>query len=232
MCGRILLATPLAELQRAFGFAERPNLAPRYNIAPTQDVATVRLEGGARRFAAARWGLVPSWAKDPSVGSRMINARGESVAEKPAFRAAFRQRRCLVPADGFYEWLAVDGGKRKQPYVIRRPDRTPFALAGLWERWPGPRGEPLPAPLETVTIVTTVANAALARLHDRMPVVLDPADYDRWLDPATPLPDVAALLRPAPDAALEAQPVSPRVNNVRHDDPGCIEPFDAQPSLL
>lgn len=225
------LATPVAELKRIFEFSETPNLRPRWNVAPTQDVAAVRLgEDGARHLDLLRWGLVPHWADDPAIGNRMINARGESVADKPAFRGAFRQRRCLVPADGFYEWKAA--GKRKQPYLIRRRDGRPLAFAGLWERWPGPKGAPLPQPLETVTIVTTAAGGMIADLHERMPVMLEPEHWGLWLDPRAPLPMVEDLLRPAPDPALEAVPVSTRVNDVRNDDDACIVPFDAPPTLL
>ncbi|HEY0835337.1 MAG TPA: SOS response-associated peptidase [Azospirillum sp.] len=225
------LATPVAELKRLFAFSETPNLRPRWNIAPTQDVAAVRLgEDGARHLVLLRWGLVPSWADDPVIGSRMINARGETLAGKPAFRSAFRHRRCLVPADGFYEWKTA--GKRKQPYLIRRADGRPLAFAGLWERWPGPKGAPLPQPLETVTIVTTAAGGVVADLHERMPVMLDPADWPLWLDPDAPPPMVEGLLRPAPDAALEAFPVATHVNNVRNDDETCVVPFDAPPTLL
>jgi len=232
MCGRMLLTTPVSELQKVFGFPEAPNLAPRWNIAPTQDIAAVRLEDGGRHLALLRWGLVPHWAADPSVGSRMINARAETLAEKPAFRTAFRQRRCLIPIDGFYEWKALDGGKRKQPYAIRRGDRAPMALAGLWESWAGPKGQPLPQPLQTASIVTTTANAVLAGLHDRMPVIVAETDWERWLDPGAPLPAVQDLLRPAPDGDLEAFPVSPRVNSVRNDDESCIVAFDAPPTLF
>jgi len=180
MCGRFLLKSPLVELQGAFGFAERLNLEPRFNIAPAQTVAIVRLRanGDGRELALVRWGLVPAWAKEPAIGGKMINARAEGIAAKPAFRAAFRQRRALVLADGFYEWRKVEGS-RKQPMLIRRRDHAPFAFAGLWEVWRGPDG-----PLETCTIVTTAANALLAPIHDRMPVILDPADHEAWLDPA------------------------------------------------
>ena len=218
MCGRYLLRAPLDELQQAFGFPERPNLAPRYNIAPTQPVPIVRLraDGRGRELALVRWGLVPPWAKDAAIGSRMINARAEGITEKPAFRGAFRKRRCLVPADGFYEWRKVAGGG-KRPVLIRRRDGAPFAFAGLWERWRGPEG-----PLDTCTIVTTDANALLAPIHDRMPVILDPADHERWLDPSRP--GAEELLRPCPDDRLEAVPVSTRVNSPRNDDPSLLEP--------
>ena len=228
----MLLTTPVSELQKLFQFPEAPNLAQRWNIAPTQDIAAVRRDGDEKHLALLRWGLVPHWADDPSIGSRMINARAETLADKPAFRTAFRQRRCLIPIDGFYEWKALEGGKRKQPYAIRRRDRAPLALAGLWESWPGPKGQPLPQPMQTAAIVTTTANAVLRPLHERMPVVVAPEDWDLWLDPAAPVPMVQGLLRPAPDADLEAYPVSTPVNSVRNADQSCIVPFDAPPTLF
>ncbi|MGY0712171.1 SOS response-associated peptidase [Azospirillum argentinense] len=225
----MILATPAAEVQRLFGFPELPNLQPRWNVAPTQPVPAVRREEDGRHLVTLRWGLVPFWADDPSIGARLINARGETLAEKPSFREAFRKRRCLVPVDGFYEWKAE--GKRKQGYAIRRRDRAPFAFAGLWERWNGPKGGPaLAEPVETLTIVTTTANAVLKPLHDRMPVILDETDWDLWLDPAAPLPVLEGLLKPAPDALLEAHPVGPRVNNVRNDDEACAAPLDDAPT--
>lgn len=234
MCGRFTLATPGSELQRRFGLPEPPELRPRYNIAPTQSIAIVRRHDSGRELALVRWGLVPSWADDPGIGSRMINARAETVAEKPAFRAAFRKRRCLVPADGFYEWQARDG--RKQPFLIRRRDHAPFAFAGLWEHWEGPKGRPdqrAEPSLQTATLITTRANAVLEPLHERMPVILDPADYDLWLDPAAPWQMAETLLRPCRDDALESEPVSTRVNSVRHDDPACVAPVtDEPPGLL
>jgi len=220
MCGRFLLHAPVEVLQRAFGFEERPNLQPRYNVAPTQTVPIVRRKGDdGRELAPVRWGLIPSWAKDASIGGRLINARAETVAEKPAFRGAFRRRRALVPADGFYEWRKREGDRPKQPLLIRRRDGQPFALAGLWEHWRGPEGE-----VQTCTIVTTAANAVLAPIHDRMPVILDPAAYDRWLDPARP--GAEELLRPCPDEWLEAFPVGTRVNNVRNDAAELIAPMN------
>ena len=225
----MILATPVAEVQRLFGFPELPNLKPRWNVAPTQPVPTVRREEDGRHLVTLRWGLVPFWADDPSIGARLINARAETLAGKPSFREAFRKRRCLVPVDGFYEWKAE--GKRKQGYAIRRRDRTPFAFAGLWERWNGPKGGPaLAEPLETLTIVTTTANAVLKPLHDRMPVILDQTDWDLWLDPAAPPSVLEGLLKPAPDALLEAYAVGPRVNNVRNDDAECAVPFDDAPT--
>lgn len=218
-----MLTSPVSAIERIFGVPERPNLKPRWNIAPTQEIPIIRKDKDRRRLALPRWGLVPSWAEDPSIGARMINARSESAAEKPAFREAFRLRRCLVPVDGFYEWAEVDG--RKQGRIIRCRDRALFALAGLWECWRGPKGGPaVEPPLETATVLTTSANAALSVLHDRMPVILDEGDWAAWLDPETPLSDLATLLRPAPDDLLDLTPVGPRVNSVRNDDPGCLDP--------
>ena len=215
MCGRFTVRTPAHRLAEAFGVDLRANLAPRYNIAPTQQVAVLRGDG----FSMLRWGLVPSWAKDPAIGSRMINARAETVAEKPSFRAAFRQRRCLVLADGFYEWQKRSGGV-KQPYYIRLADDRPFAFAGLWERWRRPEG----GDLETCTIITTEANDALRPIHERMPVILPAADRAAWLDPGTaPREALQAMLRPYPGDAMTAFPISRLVNNVRNDEPACIE---------
>jgi len=180
MCGRYTLTSAVEALRQLFDFAgAAPNLEPRYNIAPTQRAPVIRLGAdGGREMQMLSWGLVPYWAEDISMQSHMINARGETVAEKPAFRQAFRQRRCLVPADGFYEWPTV-GAKSKQPFLFRRQDKVPFAFAGLWERWVPPQGEVL----ETFTIVNIAANATMAPFHDRIPVILDPLDYAAWLDP-------------------------------------------------
>ena len=220
MCGRFTLRTPAHRLAEAFGVDALPNLAPRYNIAPTQDVVAIRHADAGRELAMLRWGLIPGWAKDPAIGSRMINARAETVAEKPSFRAAFRQRRCLVAADGFYEWQKAAEGP-KQPYYIRLESDAPFAIAGLWERWRDPAGETV----ESCTLITTEANAALAPIHPRMPVILAPADYDAWLDPRPASPDALHdLLRPYPGAEMAVIPIGRHVNNVRNDDPGCIEP--------
>ena len=177
MCGRYTLTSPVEALRQLFDFAgAAPNLGPRHNIAPTQRAPVIRLGAdGGREMQMLSWGLVPYWAEDISLQSHMINARGETVAEKPAFRQAFRQRRCLVPADGFYEWPTV-GAKSKQPFLFRRQDKVPFAFAGLWERWVPPQGEVL----ESFTIVNIAANATMAPFHDRIPVILDPLDYAAW----------------------------------------------------
>ncbi|MDH3595076.1 MAG: SOS response-associated peptidase [Rhodospirillales bacterium] len=225
MCGRYSLTTPAEALRRVFGFLEQPNLAPAYNIAPTQAVAVLRLGAdGMRHFARLRWGLVPAWAKDLSIGARMINARAESVADKPAFRSAFRQRRCLVMADGFYEWQKCPEGP-KQPYRIALADGGPFGFAGLWESWTDKgSGETV----ETCTIVTTEANELLTPIHHRMPVILAPEDVAAWLDAAASPEAAQALLRPCPAAVLVAYPVSTRVNKVANDDPGVIAPLEEQ----
>jgi putative SOS response-associated peptidase YedK len=226
MCGRFTLRTPLTVLSQQFLFelgpaAELAAVRPRYNIAPTQTIAAVRrLEGSSQRSLAwFHWGLIPSWAKDAKMAASMINARGETIAEKPAFRSAFARRRCLVLADGFFEWKKV--GKQKQPYYFRLRDEQPFALAGLWESWRGPAGSDGP-PLESCTIVTTAANDLCRPLHERMPVILEACDYDRWLDPQSSKDDLLALVQPFPAEAMKSEPVNPRVNNVRNDDADCV----------
>ncbi len=223
MCGRYSLTTAPEALRRLFDFSNLPNLAARYNIAPTQEVAAVRGDGGgARELVMLRWGLVPSWATDISIGAKMINARAETVAEKPAFRSAFRHRRCLVPADGFYEWRAEDG--RKQPFRIGMKGGAPFAFAGLWERWEPEGGDVV----ETVAIVTTDANEKLRPIHHRMPVIVAPDDYTAWLDTeAGDTGPARALLRPYPGEPMAFYRVDPRVNNARNDDPECIARFSA-----
>ena len=222
MCGRFTLRTPAHRLAEAFGVDALPNLAPRYNIAPTQDVVAIRHGGAGRELTMLRWGLIPGWAKDPAIGARMINARAETVAEKPSFRAAFRQRRCLVAADGFYEWRKTAEAPKapKQPYYIRLESDEPFAIAGLWERWRDPAGETV----ESCTLITTEANPELASIHHRMPVIVAAADYDAWLDPRPASADALHdLLRPYPGAEMTAFPIGRHVNNVHNDDPGCIE---------
>lgn len=227
MCGRFTLHTDPHILAKLFGLDEVPYLEPRYNIAPTQPVAIVRLDSGAEReWTHVHWGLVPSWAKDSSIGSRMINARSETVAEKPAFRAAFRRRRCLVPADGFYEWQRQ--GQQKQPYYITVDDGAPFAIAGLWEHWEGPDG----SALQSCTLLTTEANEALEMIHNRMPVILHPEDHGLWLGDGF---EVASdeqsvlfhLMRPYEAEAVTAMPVSTYVSNPRNEGAVCIEAIEA-----
>lgn len=222
MCGRFTLFAPESALAAMFGLETAPRLSPRYNIAPAQMVAAVRVspEAGKREIAILRWGLVPPWAKDASIGSRMINARAETVSEKPAFRSAFRKKRCLVPASGFYEWEKLP--KRKQPYHVGFRDGRPFAMAGLWERWQGPEG----AAVESCTLITTGANALVSSIHDRMPVILRPGDFDLWLDPAVQAGEsLLPLLRPFPQEEMTAFPVSLRVNDPGVDIPALIEPM-------
>jgi len=229
VCGRFTLSTPPTEVADHFGLDEVPELAARFNVAPGQRIATVSDSGEVRRSSLSlrRWGLVPSWAKDPKIGNRLINARAETVAEKPSFRTALRRRRCLIPADGFYEWAGSKGPK--QPYYIGLEGRALFAFAGLWERWVDPEGEPL----ESCALLTAAASAQLRAVHHRMPVIVDPADYARWLDPDVEEPD---LLSPVIDrnlgSALEFYPISPYVNNVRHDDPRCLEAIAGQPEFF
>jgi putative SOS response-associated peptidase YedK len=221
MCGRFVRTASAADLADLFQLTEVPPLEARYNIAPSQAVLAVRQtpDHPARELVALRWGLIPHWADDPKIGYRLINARAETAADKPAFRSAFRSRRCLVAATGFYEWQKRAGDK--QPFYIRRKDATPLAFAGLWELWHGPEGQAL----ETCTILTTEANEVVRPIHDRMPVILGPGDFDRWLDPEQKDPaKVQGLLGPYPAETMLAYPVSPLVNDPRHEDPRCLEP--------
>ncbi len=219
MCGRYTLSTPVERLAEEFGFdASSIELPPNYNIAPTQGVAAVLLEGGARRLEVLRWGLIPPWADDPQIGSRMINARAETAPEKPSFRRAFRERRCLIPADGFYEWKRTNGAK--QPYYIRLEEGHPFAFAGLWESWKKDGGPEI----RSCTILTTGPNALVGEIHDRMPVVLPPGSYDVWLDPEAERDELYGLLAPYPEDEMEAYPVSRFVNSPSNNDPRCVEP--------
>jgi len=218
MCGRFTQASDGEIIVRVFDLPDKPDLAPRYNIAPTQDVAAVRAADGGRELVHLHWGLIPSWAKERAMGARMINARAETIAEKPAFRSAFRVRRCLIVADGFYEWQKL--GTRKQPHFIGFKNGRPFAFAGLWERWQGEGSEHV----ESCTIVTTGANELLAPIHDRMPVILDPVDFALWIDPGEKDTDrLAALLKPYAAEPLEAYPVSLLVNSPANDTPACRE---------
>ena len=223
MCGRYLITSSPEAFRRLFGYLEQPNFPPRYNVAPTQPIPIVRLNEGRRQFALMRWGLIPAWVKDPKTFSLLINARAESVLDKPAFRNAMRRRRCLIPADGFYEWR--EAGGRKQTYFVRRKDGAPFAFAGLCETWTGPNGEEI----DTAAIVTTTANRTLSVIHDRMPVILPDQAFDLWLDYAkVDAPTATALLVPARDDALEAYQVSPAVNRVANDTAALIAPYVEQ----
>jgi putative SOS response-associated peptidase YedK len=217
VCGRFTLASPGKIVAEVFGLDDEPMLRPRFNIAPTQDVTVVRLTAGRREAGTQQWGLVPSWAKDESIGNRLINARAETVAEKPAFRAALRARRCLVLADGFYEWQSAGG--RKQPWYFRSRDGRPFAFAGLWERWQPAGGEAV----ESCTIITTEANDLVRPVHERMPVILAEGILDHWLGGGS-TDEMRALLKPAPEDFLEAFPVSLRVNSPSNDDSSCVAP--------
>jgi len=217
MCGRYTLGVSPARIAELFDLAEEPVLRPRYNIAPTQDAPVVLATAAGRRLELRRFGLVPFWAKDPKLGSRLINARAESVEEKPAFRTAFRRHRCLVPADGFYEWQPI--GRRKQPFYVRRADAQLFAMAGVCDTWHARQ----PDAIASFAILTTEADALLRPIHDRMPVILDPGSWPVWLDPAADTGRLRGLLaRPEPPG-FEAYPVDVLVNNPAVDDPRCRE---------
>lgn len=225
MCGRYSVTSDPEALRRIFGVDTSLNLMPRWNVAPTQEVPVIKADPRVgRALTIMRWGLVPFWAKDIAIGAKLINARADTVNEKPAFRGAFRYRRCLVPADGFYEWKTEAG--RKQPWRIARRDRAPFAMAGLWELWEG-TGEG--SALETFSIVTTEANAAVRDIHHRMPVMLfEEPQFRTWLDGEPK--QAAELMRPCDPAAIEAFRVDPKVGNVRNDDPSLIEPIAVPPA--
>ena len=225
MCGRFFIGQP-PEVYRAFyGYSEQPNFPGRFNVAPTQPVPIVIAERGQRHFRLVRWGLWPSWLKDPSGFPVLFNARIESAAGKPAFRGALRHRRCVFLADGFYEWRRDGAGKgaTKQPFAVRRADGAPMALAGLWEPWMGADG----SEVDTGAIVTCSANGTLSAIHERMPAILPPEAVAAWLDPAVDGPEAARLCRPCPDPWLRLDPVSDRVNSTRHDDPELAAPVEA-----
>ncbi|MDO8944392.1 MAG: SOS response-associated peptidase [Desulfobacterales bacterium] len=218
MCGRFVLSTPPAELVSRFGLDECVDFGPRYNIPPGTDIPVIRQSpAGKRVLGLLRWGLVPHWAKDPGIGARLNNARGESVAEKPSFRDAFKRRRCLIPASGFYEWQAAGG--IKQPYYISLKSGEAMALGGLWESWQAPDGNIL----RTTCIITTGPNEIMRPIHERMPVIVAPEDWQAWLD--APADNVAGMLAPYPAAAMQAWPVSRRVSKAQEDDAGLIEPM-------
>jgi putative SOS response-associated peptidase YedK len=226
MCGRYLITSAPEAFRRLFGYPEQPNFPPRYNVAPTQPVPIVRLMDGKRQFALLRWGLIPPWVKDPRAFSLLINARGESVNDKPAFRNAMRRRRCLFPADGFYEWKVE--GARRRPHVVRPKDGAPIAFAGLWESWMGPNGEEM----ETAVIVTKPADRDLTHLHDRMPVIVPPDAFDFWLDSSkVDATTATALFAAGPGGLLDAYEVSQAVNRADNDNPTLIEPLSAAAAM-
>ena len=223
MCGRYALTLPPAAVRAYFGYVDQPNFPPRYNIAPTQPIAIMRLEQGVRRFALARWGFLPAFVKDPKDFPLILNARAEGIADKPSFRAAIRRRRCIVLADGFYEWRRL--GKARQPFLIRRPDGAPLAFAGLWEGWGAADG----SEIDTACIITCGPNGVMAAIHDRMPVILPPEVFGLWLDPHAEGKDILPLLRPAPDDDLELVAVSTAVNSVANDGPALHERAPIRP---
>lgn len=221
MCGRFTLTATGETLAEAFNLDETPEVAPRYNIAPTQPVAAVRLspDSGKRELTYFHWGLIPSWSKDPQIGSRLINARSETITEKPSFRSAFKRRRCLIPATGFYEWQRL--GNRKQPMFIHAGEGKVFAFAGLWETWHDGDG----SEIDSCTILTTEPNELMRGIHNRMPVIIEPADYSMWLDPGPNPEDALHLLRPYAADQMNAWPISTFVNNPRNEGPECIAPL-------
>lgn len=221
MCGRFTQRKTAGELAEAFKVGEVPETEVRYNIAPTQNILTVHQTEDGREARLLRWGLIPSWAKDAAIGARLINARSETVTEKPSFREAFKHRRCLIPADGFYEWARRDG--QKQPYYFRLRDEQPFAFAGLWDRWKAEDGKTV----ETCTILTTEANEILRSVHDRMPVILHHEDYDLWLGHDSRQQDLLKdMLRPYPSSEMLSHPVRTLVNSPQHQGAELIEPME------
>ena len=221
MCGRFTLTINPAEQEEPFNNYTFPEkFAPRFNIAPTQPILAIPNDD---KFTAAFfvWGLIPMWAKDPSIGNRLINARAETLPEKPAFRGSLKYKRCLILADGFYEWKTVEGKKSKTPFFIHMKDRKPFAFAGLWDSWNSPEG----SQIKSCTIITTEPNELMSLLHNRMPVILHPRDYDKWLNPSPQTPDqLMPLLKPFPADAMDAYPVTPLVNKPANDIPELVVP--------
>ena len=211
MCGRYNLAVNLEQLQLQFGTGLPANALPRYNVAPSQACPVIRVDAGQRIWAVLRWGLIPHWAKSTAVGFSNINARAESLATKPTFRQAYQRRRCLVPATGFYEWRTLAESRQKQPYNVRLKNRAVFTLAGIWERW---------RDIASFAIVTTAANELLCAIHERMPVIIEPAAHDVWL--SGPVTEADALLRPHPSEAMEAYPVGTLVNKADNESPACL----------
>ena len=223
MCGRFVITSPPAALRQIFGYIEQPNFPPRHNIALTQPIPVVIVENGVRHFRLMRWGLLPAWVEDPGKFALLINARAETVLDRPAFKNAMRRRRCLIPADGYYEWQA--SGRRKRPHFIHRRDGQPLGLAGLAETWIGPNGEEL----DTVAIVTAPASAELAVLHSRVPVTIAPEDFDCWLDcRAHDVETAMALLTPPGEGEFVWHEVSTRVNRTANDDAQLILPITAE----
>lgn len=220
MCGRYALISPPDLLRALFGYAETPNFPPRYNIAPTQPVPVVTHAQGQRHFTLMRWGFMPAWVKDPKSFPLVINIRGETVAEKPAFRAAFRHRRALMPVDGFYEWHRQ--GRENRAYLFRKPDHGAFAFAALHETWIAEDG----GEIDTVALVNGPANGVMSAIHPRCPVILDPADYDAWLDPQARSDDLRPLLQPPSDDLLECVPIGQAINKVANDGPQVQEPYN------
>jgi putative SOS response-associated peptidase YedK len=220
MCGRFALYSDPLTLAHRFSAEAMPDLRPRYNVAPTENIPILREESDKRCFALARWGLIPQWAKDKDIGYATINARAETVAQKPVFRDAFRRRRCLIPADGYYEWQVLPGSKAKQPWFIALRSRLPMALAGLWERWRNPEGDDL----ESCAIIVTDANEMMRPIHERMPVILAPSHWNAWLElPVRDAHILQDLLKPYPDEDMTAWPVSTKVNSSRNNSEECIE---------
>lgn len=218
MCGRYSLTSPPEVIKERFKLLWSPEISAHYNIAPSQMIPVVRNSVRGREIAILKWGLIPSWAKDAAIASKLINARAETLAEKPSFRNAYKKRRCLIPANSFFEWKTL--GKGKQPYCIGLLDQELFGMAGLWEHWVNPVGEAV----QTCTIITTAANELVGQLHERMPLIIQPGDYEAWLDVANPKTD--DLLKPFPSEQMRYYPVSVRVNNVCNDDAECLTPIE------
>jgi putative SOS response-associated peptidase YedK len=228
MCGRFVSASPPDEIAKYFGVEQvsESKLEPSYNVAPTNDIYTVLESGGVRRLAPMHWGLVPIWAKDPKIGNKMINARSETLAEKNAYKHAYSKKRCIIPADGFYEWERIEGQKNKQPWFIHRTDEQPLAFAGLWEAWRGP-GRDSDEELHSCTIITGSPNEKMAEIHDRMPVILSQDQWSTWLDEDQhDLDLLGKLLVPAPASIITMHKVSTEVNNVRNEGPQLTDELD------
>lgn len=220
MCGRFALSAPAAVLRRHFDVREELRLMPRYNIAPGQQVAALRLSSGFKEMVMLRWGLIPFWAKDARIGSRLINARAETLEVKPSFRESFGKKRCLIPADGFYEWKEIPGQKTRQPYYITRTDNEPFAMAGLWSTW---KNKATGEAVESCTIITTAPSPLLASIHNRMPAILPQELYDAWLNPLIVSGELKNMLKPFDTEDLKAYPVSGLCNNPKNDTPECLK---------